>query len=243
MPEAGEVKELEVVPKNHGNISSSAKRGTGISVRGEYIVAEYNFNFFLMKQLLFKEVEPPKHHKKISLQKNLSWFTWSDGFLNEVKLIKQQMRSIKSIDFITLKEYRTYNFTYTVNIRICNKEFLNDFRPFIEQLMQFAPGERLIFFRDLINERIDGRTFHFLFALFRAVIVSIQKDRMAALYIPLSTGKNENDFPLHCDLFIPRNLWNVFEKIKQDGSGASTFLRVKELLTNILPATKMPFDI
>jgi len=43
---------------------------------------------------------------------------------------------------------------------------------------------------------------------------------MQALYAPLTPGNN-GEFPLHCDMYIPKRLFNVFDDVPDDDSGAS----------------------
>jgi hypothetical protein len=57
---------------------------------------------------------------------------------------------------------------------------------------------------------------------------------MRAIYAPL-TVVNNADFPLHYDLYIPKGLFNVFDDVRDDNTGASLFLRTSVLINDILP--------
>jgi hypothetical protein len=49
----------------------------------------------------------------------------------------------------------------------------------------------------------------------------------------LTVTPSEDDFPLHCDLYIPQYLWNVYEETAPGRQGASTFLPVSILLDKL----------
>jgi hypothetical protein len=185
---------------------------------------------------LFKETKTPSHCKLAGTRAKFAWLTWSDPFRNQYKVFKTQLKRVGAIDFIYLKKYNAYNYTFDVNLSTLDPAFLDTFKAYALELLHFSPGERIIFFRDLIDDKINPQTFHFIFALFRSLMVDISRDKMAALYSPLTSGKDESDFPLHCDLYIPTILFNVFEKVASDGSGRSTFLQLETLFDEILPA-------
>lgn len=188
--------------------------------------------------ILFQETEPIKAHRAFTQKNNIKWYTWSDYFMSETKGLTQQSRLIKEIDFLYLKKYKEYNYSYAVNVSKLDKEFVSHFKQYATALYHFSPGEGLLFFNTLINDKINGKLFHFIFALFRSLLVQITKDEMSALYSPLATGKKENDFPLHCDLYIPKTLFNVFENVAPDSTGQSTFLKLDTLFEVILPQVK-----
>ncbi|NIG56575.1 hypothetical protein [Chitinophaga sp. Cy-1792] len=185
--------------------------------------------------ILFKEIEPKGDHKKLSNVNNLTWLTWSDNFRNDYKHFDTQLKKIKEVDFIYLKKYKAYNYSFSVPLSRLDKSFLHDFWNFAYALYHFNPGERIIFFSDLIDNKINARLFHFLFALFRSTLTQITNDKMGALYSPLTSGKTESDFPMHCDLYIPKILFNVYESVPKDKSGASAFLRLDDLFEQVFP--------
>jgi len=98
-------------------------------------------------------------------------------------------------------------------------------------LTELPPPEGVYFFAGLLDGQINGQTLHYLFAIMRDAIAEQAKSPWAALYAPLATvGEDAGDFPLHCDMYVPEMLWNVFEDVPRDGSGAAIFLQTKELL-------------
>src|SRR6202035_3975224 len=107
-------------------------------------------------------------------------------------------------------------------------------------LFHFNPGDRLNFFRHLINDEISNADLHKLFSLLRSHLVFLFKNSMSALYPPLTPMKNQSDFPLHCDLYIPKILFNVFAKVANDNSGCSTFLRLENLFELLREVDSMP---
>jgi hypothetical protein len=186
--------------------------------------------------LLFKEIKSPSHQKLTGTGKKFAWLTWSDAFRKEYKAFNTQLRRAGGIDFIHLKKYKSYNYTFDVNLSGLDPLFLQNFKEYALDLLHFSPGEEIVFFRDLIDDKLTPRTFHFIFALFRSMLVTISRDKMAALYSPLTSGKQEDDFPLHCDLYIPPILFNVFEKVADDNNGRSTFLKLDTLFSEIFPS-------
>jgi hypothetical protein len=51
------------------------------------------------------------------------------------------------------------------------------------------------------------------------------------------------NFPLHADLYIPRILFNVFEAVPDDDTGASLFLPVSTLRKLMSGITSLPYEI
>ena len=192
--------------------------------------------------MIFKEDSTPKDHTLVTENKNFTWLTWSDDFRKEHKTFQKQLALIKSIDIIKLNQYKSES--YSLALERLDKGFLKDFRYYAESLMHFDPDVRIIFFSNLIDKKINGKIFHFLFAAFRSIITDTLKNKMGALYIPLIAGKNISELPLHCDLFLPKILFNVFERVAKDNSGHSTFLKLNHLFDNILPEIKfMPLKV
>lgn len=185
--------------------------------------------------LLFQETPPPAAHQRFTRKHQVRWLTWSPYFLQFLPAIKKQSRKYQEVDFVFEDQYQDYNYTYTVRLEALDPGFLEAMRHFVYDLHHFDPGEHIVFFHGLINRKVDGKTFHFLFALLRALLVQMTRDEMGALYSPLTSGKRLDDFPLHCDLYIPGILWNVMEAVARDGSGHSTFLPLRTLFEEVLP--------
>lgn len=66
---------------------------------------------------------------------------------------------------------------------------------------------------------------------------------MEALYTPLTVA-NKGHFPLHSDLYIPRVLFNLFDEVPGDGSGASILLPMDVFRNEVLTGLKtMPLAV
>jgi hypothetical protein len=70
-----------------------------------------------------------------------------------------------------------------------------------------------------------------LFAGLRDALTPDVSNHSGALYAPLGdTGGEPSEFPLHCDLYVPVRLWNLFDEVPAKGrSGSSIFLRTSDL--------------
>ena len=134
---------------------------------------------------------------------------------------------VKRPELLHIKKHRDYNYTYSVDLSKEDRVFIDEFKHFALSLYYFDAKDHLNLFTGLIDKSIKDQNYHKITALIRAILVSELKDPMSALYAPLTPGKNQSDFPLHCDLYIPKTLFNVFGQVASDGSGRSTFLRLE----------------
>jgi len=133
-----------------------------------------------------------------------------------------------------------YDRTYSWSSTYWTDENLRKrFTSFVRSLAATRPNREIILLDGLISENIDSRRLHTLFALLRGVLVELADDERAAMYAPLGEiGARAGDFLLHADLYVPSILFNVFDQVPRDGSGASTFLSVTSLrkLLRALPS-------
>jgi len=170
------------------------------------------------------------------------WYTWSEEFRSFLRRVRHR-RAFRELspELVFIDGFNEYNYTWQVpgeNIAAFDPE--GDFARYANVLFNTTPGTNLFFFTGLIDTEIDGEEFHKIFSIFRSLISIAQGDEMEALYTPL-TVSNKGYFPLHCDLYIPRLLFNVYESVPGDDSGASLFLGTGTLCRDILPLlTKMP---
>ncbi len=188
--------------------------------------------------ILFQETAPRPELQKISSSRNLVWLTWSDTFRKSHADFDKQLSKISEVEFIYLSKYKDYNYSFSVALSKLDKSFLHDFRNYAYSLFHFDPADSIVFFTNLIDRKINAKLFHFLFALFRSTLTEITNDKMGALYSPLTSGKQESEFPLHCDLYIPKILFNVYEHVPLDASGSSAFLELSELFDVVIPKLK-----
>ncbi len=86
--------------------------------------------------------------------------------------------------------------------------------------------------RDLKEPGLSSHDIRLLFTGLRDAITPNTHDTRGALYAPLGdTGGDPTEFPLHCDLYAPKHLWNVFDDVAHnDRSGASIFLSTSDML-------------
>ena len=109
-----------------------------------------------------------------------------------------------------------------------------------EGLRCIDPGNKVLFSRGLLNDEFTGEHLHKFFAVLRLILVGSSGQEMAAMYAPLGyVGRKAKGFPLHADLYVPNILWNVFDQVPEDGSGASTFLPVS-VFRILLDQNKVP---
>ena len=86
--------------------------------------------------------------------------------------------------------------------------------------------------RDLLLPGMNSDDMRLLFTGLRDALTPNIHDTNGALYAPLGhTGGAPSEFPLHCDLYVPVRLWNVFDEVPAAGRGGSSiFLRTTELM-------------
>lgn len=173
-----------------------------------------------------------------------TWLTWSDEFVEDYLKAKADCKGIlPTVQLEFIEGFNEYNYSYTIANRVACEPYFNKLKPYIANLYNFPIGEEVHCFSDLINETITALDFHTIFALLRAGIVETQNNQMEALYAPLTTS-NSSYFPLHCDLYIPKILFNVYEDVPPDDSGKSLFLLTSVLIKEILPTiSEMPNEV
>lgn len=192
--------------------------------------------------MLFKEDKVPDDHTEVSAVNNIIWLTWSDEFRKEYRTFQKQLALIQPIDILNIRPYKSKS--YSLALDRLDQGFLKDFTCYAQALHSFNPESRIVYFSNLIDKKINSKIFHFLFSAFRSVIAERSTEKLAALYMPLIAGKRISELPLHCDLFIPKILFNVFERVARDHSGHSTFLKLDHLFEDILPEIEsMPLTI
>ena len=109
-----------------------------------------------------------------------------------------------------------------------------------ENLLTVKPGNGVFLFRELTDDDFDSSALSKLWAVLRDTIAERCGNPMAALYAPLSyVGRNARDFPLHADLYVPEYLWNVFDRVSRDGTGATKLLPIVEFFA-LAKSVKLP---
>ncbi|MBN9384749.1 MAG: hypothetical protein J0H74_28600 [Chitinophagaceae bacterium] len=193
--------------------------------------------------MLFDQIEPPLKHRAFTRRHNANWYSWSRFFRQEFRQFRQSISSLHQPELLYIKDHKDYNYTYSAVFEKKDEPFMRDFKHFAFSLYHFDPKDRLNFFTGMIDSQITDQYYHKIISLIRVVITRDLKDPMAALYAPLTPGKAQSDFPLHCDLYIPKILFNVFGKVATDGSGRSTFLPLDTFFNLLNKVPSMPVDI
>jgi len=188
---------------------------------------------------IFQQIDPPRKQARLCINKEATWYTWSPDFRILFEPWSRQVETLKAPASIRLLGGKEYDNTYSLNIdSISDKGLASDLTFFARNLYDSKISDQLMLFTDLIDRDLCGRSLHFLFAFFRAALVSFSRDPLAALCQPLSRGRKEGkEFPLHSDLYIPVILFNVFDDVRTDFSGASIFLSVSSIV-ELLPQVK-----
>lgn len=180
-----------------------------------------------------------------SVYGKIYWYSWSKEFLRFYKEFKNSVDVSKlKPDLIFIDGFNDYNYSYNLDFKkYVPIKFRCDFKKFSLNFLEYPLQNRILFFTNLINPQILGGDIHLIFSIFSNVIAYEHKYEMGALYPPL-TISNNGHFPLHCDLYIPQILFNLFDEVPQNNTGASLFLRIDTLLYDILPTiSKMPEKI
>ncbi len=151
------------------------------------------------------------------------WFTWSPRFRRAITQAKEEIGPVvPGLKAIT--GFLEYNNTYDLHgSKKGIRSALDVFKPFAIDLYNLEVDDGIFLFDRLIDEKISGSDLGLTLTLLRKSIVNTMGGQMEALYTPL-TESTKGDFPLHCDLYIPTRLFNIYEDVARDGSGASIFL-------------------
>jgi len=99
-----------------------------------------------------------------------------------------------------------------------------------------------ILFSNLLGPNISRPALRVALAGARTTIVQLTGDQRSAIYAPLGiVGETEQEeFPLHADLYPPALLLNVFDDVPDDDSGASIFLPAAKLTRAVGELLDMP---
>ena len=188
---------------------------------------------------IFRQIAPPDKQARLRINREADWYTWSCEFRLLFKSWSRQVQELKRPISIHLLRRKEYDDTYSLNLSsISDKGLARDLMYFVKRLYDLNISDRLMLFTDMIDQDLDGRSLHFLFAFFRAGLVSLSHDHLSAVCQPVSRSqKKGNEFLLHSDLYVPVILFNVFDDVSNDSSGASLFLSVSSVV-ELLPRIK-----
>jgi hypothetical protein len=150
--------------------------------------------------------------------------------------LEQEVPRLREPNFIHLRGGKPYDYTFSLDTSVAlDKQLVRDLTPFVKDLYNLPVSNSIILFDAMLGEHLSERGLHLLFAFFRDALASLSGDPMSALYAPLRG--TQNAFPVHSDLYVPQVLFNVFDDVPNDSSGATLFLSGEEF-TQLLPKVK-----
>jgi hypothetical protein len=180
---------------------------------------------------IFQPTSPPRKQTRARINEHAVWYTWSNEFHSLLKPLSREFRKLQRPSSTHLLGGKEYDDTYTLSIEtLADKTLARELMSFSKCLYNLDVSGRLFLFTDMLNDDLDGRNLGYLFAFFRAAIVSLSNDPLSALYQPIKGQKKGKAFPLHSDLYIPVILFNVFQEVSNDLSGASLFLPISSVV-------------
>jgi hypothetical protein len=178
---------------------------------------------------IVEPIDPPARQRRFAISKRATWLTWSKEFRRFLAEWSRYARHAPTPRTKVIGRVRLYAETYWHRLDE-RSELGSMLHAYTRALMRHVDRGTLCFFDGLLAEGMTRKSIHLLLAAMREVVVTVLGDRRAALYNPLgSLGKSAGDFPLHADLYAPRFLFNIFDDVPDDGSGASIFLSAGEL--------------
>lgn len=194
---------------------------------------------------IFQQTEAPLKQARLSINRIASWHTWSREFRALFGPWRKQVEALRKPVSIHLLAGREYDDTYSLDQNsICDRALAKDLMCFARNFYDLRISDELMLFTGLIDGPLDGRSLVFLFAFLRAALVFLSRDPLSAVCQPISKSqKNGNEFPLHSDLYVPVILFNVFEDVTNDSTGASVFLPVSSLIELLTKVKTLPIEI
>jgi hypothetical protein len=160
-------------------------------------------------------------------------------------MLRKLSRALRKFDrprIVHLKRGRGYDYTYTLNhTNILDSPLAQGFVELVNKLVGFHVDASIHLLCGLIDEHVTGEVIHYLFAMLRDVIVEKGRSPWSALYTPLGdVGDGIGEFPLHCDLYVPEMLLNIFDDVPSDGTGATVLLETRKMLEIIRQIDSFP---
>ena len=192
---------------------------------------------------IFRQISTPANLSRLPINKYAKWYTWSKSFREFLKEVADDLQKLSVPKLIRVPGLKKYDQSFSSP----TKKYLSlngraKLLSFARGLYMIRPARKMLFFDDLICHDLDEQRLHSLFACLRGAIIETVGDELAAMYSPLisDVGKRNLGFPLHADLYIPRVLFNVFDDVPSDDSGASIFLSVSTLKSILSQTPELP---
>jgi hypothetical protein len=185
----------------------------------------------------------PRWFERCALRECARWLTWS----KEVRWLLHEFAR-ETADWPEPRHVRLlggveFDHTFTVSEKLRSALRCGGKMTALAEAVRLThPGQHVLLFRDLLDDHFDFRALSRLWAVLRDTIAELCGHPMAALYAPLSyVGPSAKNFPLHADLYRPERLWNVFDRVPPDGSGAATLLSMHEFFA-LAAAIRVPAE-
>lgn len=190
-----------------------------------------------MSKQVFCPIPCPPLHRDLPVNEFANWYTWSTEFIFFLSEAKAELDKLTSPPLIRLASVKEkYNYTYSWPVDGWSDHLLRKLFVSFARSMP-SSSTRIMLFDGLIEPVLSSSQLHSLFAILRGTLAHLCGSEIFAMYAPLGDiGKWAADFPLHADLFAPEYLFNVFDEVSSDNSGASIFLSfpmLRSLLTNV----------
>lgn len=120
---------------------------------------------------------------------------------------------------------------------LAGRRIVRDLRSFAQSLLLVRPEGSAMLLTGVIGDEFPAGALHKLMAAARSDIVRRSRRPSAAMHAPiLEERSSENAFSPHCDLYRARILWNVFDDVPSDGSGAATLVPTDAALASLVTA-------
>jgi hypothetical protein len=194
------------------------------------------------KKRLFEKVDPPRSQAKLAINRHAHWFTWSSEFRFFLKEWKAYSRTLSRLEAVFFDQNDEYAWTYTLNMaRISDAGIKAALDTYTKRLFEMKVPRQIMLLTDLLGGCLDRRALQMLFAALRAGLVDLLPSPRHAVFSRAQVERKDRQFLLHADLYIPELLFNVFDVVPDDDSGASMFLSLSSL-RRILPRIEY-FDI
>jgi hypothetical protein len=193
-------------------------------------------------QLIFREIAPPAAYANSPINKFATWHTWSVTFCAFLAQTAAELNRLSAPPLCRIKRLKTYDQTFSWPLdRWVDADLRRRFISFARSLNAVRPGRKIMLFDGMMGPQLDSKRLHALFALLRGALIELAGDERAAMYSALGeVGKAAGDFPLHADLYISTMLFNIFDDVAPDDSGASIFLPVSALRKVVSRVSSLP---
>jgi hypothetical protein len=185
---------------------------------------------------ILQTIDPPESHRLNNINDYGRWYTWSDQFREFIRVRKSLIELLgkpvlhESIYHDKNRSwhpwYQAGGPTYTITESYeQTRDFFCDLLPYAMDIVDLSVGTSITLLSGMAGDDLSWEILPTVLASIRDIIAKSAEDSKAALYVPLGTrGPLAGEFPLHADLYGPNMLFNIFQDVPNDQSGASIFL-------------------